>query len=195
MIQTTSILEIIIHRRPLILRHTLLLPIHLRNLPTTRRLIRFLIITNLDESREPQTNTLFASGVNAFLAASFISRTQGQVGGFHFPYVAGLEPYVWLVLAAAGVGVEWFRTVDDDFGEGCVEFFEDLFGEAGADVAYGFVAVCCWVVACKEEGAVNRGSFSSAVVCTEDDEVQGVSYTSEIVLLDLESLLEKILFR
>ena len=75
MVKQKSILEIIIHRRTLILRHALLLPVHLRNLPTTRRLIRLLVIPNLDKPREPQTNALFTRWIDAFLAASFISRT------------------------------------------------------------------------------------------------------------------------
>ncbi len=36
-----------------------------------------------------------------------------------------------------------------------MEFFENGFGEAGADVADGFVGVGCGVVAGEEEGAVD----------------------------------------
>lgn len=111
-----SILEIIIHRRALILRHTLLLSIHLRNLPTTRRLIHLLIIPNLDKPRKPQTNPLFARRINALLTASLVPWTERQVRRPDFPHVARLKPHVRLVLAARGVRVEWLGAVDYNLG-------------------------------------------------------------------------------
>lgn len=75
------------------------------------------------------------------------------------------------MLVDGGVVVEWLGSVDGDGGELLVEVFEDLFGEAGADVADGFVSVVVWVVAGEQEGAVDGGSFTFAVVGAEDDEV------------------------
>ena len=92
------------------------------------------------------------------------------------------------MLAAGGVGVEGLGAVDDNGGELVVELFEDLFGEAGADVADGFVGVGGSVVAGEEEGAVDRGAFAFAEVGAEDDEVEGVAYAGEVVFFDLRML-------
>jgi len=136
---SASILEIIVDRRPLALRHTLLLPIHLRYLSRGCSHVRLLIIPHADESWESQTDSLLS--INAFLTARFIPWTQRQVGSLDFPDVAWLEPDVGLVLITRGVGVEGFRAVDGDGGKLGVEFFEDSFAEAGADVADSFVGV------------------------------------------------------
>jgi hypothetical protein len=45
------------------------------------------------------------------------------------------------------VGVEGLRAVDDDVFELRVELFENSFGEAGSDVADGFVGIGCGIVA------------------------------------------------
>lgn len=50
--------------------------------------------------------------------------------------------------------VERFRPVDDDVFELGVQFFEDGFREARADVADGFVGFGVGVVAGEEEGTV-----------------------------------------
>lgn len=63
---------------------------------------------------------------------------------------------------------------------------KESFGEAGADVADGFVGVGSGVVAGEEEGAEDGGAFAFAVVGAEDDEVEGVAYAGEVVFLDLE---------
>lgn len=47
------ILKVIIHRRPLTLRNTLLLPVHLGDLSRRGSLIRLLVVADLDEPREP----------------------------------------------------------------------------------------------------------------------------------------------
>lgn len=179
------ILKVIIHRRPLILRHAFLLAIHLGNLPTRRRHIRLLVIPDLQEPGKPQTDALVAARVHALLAAGLVARAEGEVGGEDLPDVAGLEPDVGLVLVDGGVVVERFGSVDGDCGELLVEIFEDLLGEAGADVADSFVSVVVWVVAGEKKGAVDGGSFTLAVVGAEDDEIERVTYASEIILLDL----------
>jgi hypothetical protein len=138
-IYSTSILKIVVDRRPLILRHTLLLSIHLRHLSRSSSHIWFLIIPHADKPWESQTDALLP--INAFLTSRFIPRTQRQVGSLDFPDVARLEPDVWLVLVTRRVGVEGFRAINDDGGELGVEFFEDGFAEASADVADGFVGV------------------------------------------------------
>ena len=83
------------------------------------------------------------------------------------------------------MGVERFGAVDDQGGEFGVESREQGFGEAGADVADGFVGVGGGVVAGEEEGAEYGSAFAFAVVGAEDDEVEGVAYAGKIVLLDL----------
>ena len=60
---------------------------------------------------------------------------------------------------------------------------KESFGEAGADVADGFVGVGSGVVAGEDE---DGGAFAFAVVGAEDDEVEGVAYAGEVVFLDLE---------
>lgn len=150
-----SILKIIVHSRRLILRHTLLPPIHLSNLPTRRSIHSLLIIPHADEARESQTNTLLTRGVDALFATGLVARAEGQVSRFDLPDVAGLEPDVGLVLRSRGVGVEGFGALDNDFRELGVEVLEDLLGEAGADVANCFVGVGEGVVAGEEEGTVD----------------------------------------
>src|SRR5262249_54181636 len=59
-------------------------------------------------------------------------------------------------------------------------------GETRADVANGLVRLCRRVVAGKQEGAEDRGALPFAVVGAEDDEVEGVADTGEVVLLDLQ---------
>jgi hypothetical protein len=90
-----------------------------------------------------------------------------------------------LVLSAGGVGVEGFGTVDDDGGEGGVEFFEDLFGETGANVADCFVGFGGGVPASEEECAVDGGTLALAVVCTEHYQIERVTDSGKVVLLDL----------
>lgn len=72
--KASLILEIIIYRGTLVLRHTLLLPIHLGNLSTRRRHIRLLIISRLQVSRESQTDTLLTLRIHVFFQASLVSR-------------------------------------------------------------------------------------------------------------------------
>ena len=94
------ILKVIINRRALILANTLLLPIHLRHLPTTRRLIRLLIIPNLNKPREPQRDAFLTALINALFASSLVSWAECEIGGLDLPDVFWLEPDVGLVLVA-----------------------------------------------------------------------------------------------
>lgn len=150
-----SILEIIIHRRPLALRHALLLAVHLGHLPTARRLIRLLIITHLDKPRKTQTNALLTRRVDTLLDAGLVPRAQRQVGRLDLPDVAGLEPHVGLVLPARRVRVKRLRTVNDNLRELLVQLLEHGLAEARADVADCFVAVGRGAVAGQQEGAVD----------------------------------------
>jgi hypothetical protein len=52
------------------------------------------------------------------------------------------------------VGVEWFGAVDGERGQLLVQFFEEGFREAGADVADGFEGLIAGVVGREEEGAI-----------------------------------------
>lgn len=63
------------------------------------------------------------------------------------------------------MGVEWLWFVDYERGEFLVEFFEECFRKSGADVADCLVLLRCWVVGSEEEGTVDGGAFSAAVVC------------------------------
>jgi hypothetical protein len=110
--KNNSILEIIIHSRALTLRHTLLLPVHLRHLPRARRHIRFLVISDLDESRKAETNPLLP--IYTFLTTRLIPRTQRQIRRLDLPNILRFEPDIRLVLVAAGMGIERLWTVDDD---------------------------------------------------------------------------------
>lgn len=69
-----------------------------------------------------------------------------------------------------------------------MQVFEDLFREAGADVADGFVGIGGGVVAGEEEGAVDGGAFAFAKVGAEDDEVEGVAYAGEVIFFDLKDV-------
>lgn len=100
MYSTHLILKVIINRRPLTLRHTLLLPIHFNHLSRTRRHIRLLIIPDLNKPRKPQTNALLSPSLKALLTSSLIPRTERQIGSLNLPDDFGLEPDVGLVRAA-----------------------------------------------------------------------------------------------
>lgn len=62
--------------------------------------------------------------------------------------------------------VKWFGFVDDVLDQFGVEFFQDGFREAGADVADCFIDLFGGVVAGEEEGAVDGRAFSLAEVGT-----------------------------
>lgn len=66
-----------------------------------------------------------------------------------------------------------------------MELFETRFGKASADVADGLVLFSIGVIGGEKEGAVDRGSFTTTVVCTKNNKVEGVTNSSEIVFLDL----------
>lgn len=82
--------------------------------------------------------------------------------------------------------VKGLGAVNHNLGQLRVQFLEDLFREAGPDVAHSFVAVCCGVVAGEEEGAVDGCAFSTTVVGAENHEVERVAYAGEVVFFDLE---------
>lgn len=71
-------------------------------------------------------------------------------------------------------------------GEEGVEGVEVFVGEAGADVADGFVCLFGGVVAGEEVGAVFRGAFALAVVGAYYDEIEGVADAREVVFFDFE---------
>src|SRR5690348_16778513 len=119
------ILKVIISRRPLTPIHALLLAIHLRYLATTRRLIGLLVIADLDESREAQTNPLLSGGIKVLSASSPILRTQRQVSCTHLPHEARLKPDVWLVRVHLAVLVKGLWALDDDVRELGVQGFKD----------------------------------------------------------------------
>jgi hypothetical protein len=161
-----SILEIVIHARPLLLCNTLLLPIQLSNLPTTRRLLSLLVVPLLDEPRESETDALAPGHITA---CGLVPWAQREIRSLYFPHELWLKPHVRLVFRYGGVGVERFGSVDDERGERLVQFFENCFGEAGPDVANGFVGLLGGVVGGEEEGAVYGCSLSLSVVGAEDD--------------------------
>ena len=158
------ILKVIIHRRPFTLRHALLLPIHLRNLPRTRSHIWLLILSYFDKPWKPQTNPLFPAPIHALLPSRLVPWAQCEIRCLHLPHVLAFKPDIWLVLVAGRVRVEWFGTVDDDGGELRVQFFQHRLGESGANVADGLVRLGGWVVAGEEESAVDGGTFATTVV-------------------------------
>lgn len=179
-----SILEIIIHTRPLIPRHVLLPLIHLNHHATTRRLLRLLIIPNPHKPWKPQTDPP-PTRIPQRRRARLVPRTQRQISRLDLPDEAGLEPDVRLVLGHGAVGVKGFRPIDGVLGEQGVQFLEDDLGEAGADVADGLVGLRRRVVAGQQEGAVDGGALALAEVGAEHDEVERVADAAEVVLFDL----------
>ncbi len=81
--------------------------------------------------------------------------------------------------------VEWFRTINNNGGKGCMKLLQDLFGESSADIAYTLIWFRGSVITSKKEGTVNRCAFAFAEVCAQDDKIEGVSNTSKVVFLDL----------
>lgn len=183
------VFEIVVDRGALVLGHALLLPVHLGDLPARRGLVGLLVVPNLDEAGEAQADALLAGGVDALLAAGLVPRAERQVSRLDLPDVLRLEPDVGLVLAAGRVRVEGLGAVDGDGGELRVQLLEDLLREAGADVADRLVSVGVGVVAGQEEGSVDGRALALAIVGSEHDEVEGVAYAGQVVLLDLYSAL------
>jgi len=62
---------------------------------------------------------------------------------------------------------------------------ENLIGEPGSNFTYRLVFLHFGVIAGEEIRAVGGFTFSSAVECSEYDEVEGISYTSQIILFNL----------
>ena len=180
-----SILEIVINTRPFTFPHTLLLLVHLHNHPTPRRLFNLLILPLLDKAREAQTDPL-PTAIGQRVGASLVPRAERQIGRFHLPHETRFEPDIGLVLWNGGVGVEWFRFVNDGRFELVVKVFEDGFGKACADVADSLKGFGGWIVAGEEESAVDGGAFAFAVVRTQHDEVEGVADAGKVVLLHFE---------
>lgn len=83
------------------------------------------------------------------------------------------------------MGVEWFRSVDDEGREFLVELFEESFRETSTDVADRFVILRVGIVGCQEEGTVYGGTFTTAKVGTQNHQVQGIADSSQVIFLDL----------
>lgn len=181
------ILKVIIDRRPLALTHTLLLPIHLGNLSAVGRLIRLLIVSQLDEAGKSQADTFLRSRIQTLLTTRFVSRTQRQICRLDLPHISRLKPDIWLVLIGRRMGIEGFGAVDDDVFELGEELFENRFREAGTDVTNSLVGFRGRVIAGEEEGSVDRGTFALAKVGAQNDKIQRVSYSGEVIFLDLVS--------
>lgn len=94
-----SILEIVVHGRSLVLTHGLLLPVHLRYLATARGIVGLLVLSRLDVSWEPQTDTLVRS-IADFARGGTVTWTQCQICRLDFPDELRLEPNVRLVVFA-----------------------------------------------------------------------------------------------
>jgi hypothetical protein len=121
------VFEIVICRWSFALRNTFLLPIHLRNLPTTGSIIGLFIIPNLDETGKSEADSLFTGRVNSFFRPSLISWAQSQIGGLDFPNVLWFKPYIRLMLTTRGVRIERFRSINHDRRELGVKFFKNSF--------------------------------------------------------------------
>ena len=180
-----SILEIIIHTRPLTLPDTLLLLIHLDHHPRPRRILRPLILPFLNKPRKPQTDTLPRSIIQR-ISPGFIPRTERQVRRLDFPHKARLEPDIRLILGNRGMCVKRLRFLDGDVAELGVKLFENGFREAGSDVAHRFVDLLAGIVAGEQEGAVNACSLALTVVRSQDDEIERIADAGQVVFFDFE---------
>lgn len=63
---------------------------------------------------------------------------------------------------------------------------QHLFTEACADLAYGLVFLRVGIVTSQEEGAVDICTLSLAVISSDHDEVERVTHTSQVILLELD---------
>lgn len=66
-----------------------------------------------------------------------------------------------------------------------MELLEKRFGESSTYVTDGLIGVTVGVVGCEEEGTIDGSTLSTAVVCTEYNEIERVADASEIILFDL----------
>jgi hypothetical protein len=66
-----------------------------------------------------------------------------------------------------------------------VELLEEHFGESSTDVTDGLICITVGIVGSKEESTIDGSSFSTAVVGTEDNEIERVADTSQVILFDL----------
>ncbi len=159
------IFKIIIHGRCGVLRHALLLSVHLRHQSAGRGIVGLLVVPLLDEAREAEADAAAALLVDAEPGRGFVARAQGDVGAFDLPHKLRFKPDVRLVLGHGRMRVKGFRFVDGVLRQLRVQLFEKGLREAGAEVAYRLVRLRGRIVAGQEEGAVDGCPLSLAIVC------------------------------
>lgn len=66
-----------------------------------------------------------------------------------------------------------------------MQIHQHLVGKTGSDLASCLELFCVRVVACQQEGTVRVGSLSLAIVATDNDQITRISYTGEVIFLEL----------
>lgn len=111
-----------------------------------------------------------------------IHRAQTQIGRKDLPDDLGLEPHVRF--CAPGLDVTPHRLNLERF-ERFIELREHFLGETRTDLADRLKVLRVRVVACQEECAVYCCPLALAMICANDDEIERVADTCQVVLLEL----------
>lgn len=67
-----------------------------------------------------------------------------------------------------------------------MKFLKNLLRETGADIANSFIGFRIGIVAGQEKRTINGCTLAFAIVRTQNNKIQRVTNTREVILLDLE---------
>lgn len=114
-------------------------------------------------------------------SGSSIDRTETEIGARHFPDDFGLEDDGRLrpsqIVLSSRAGLERLHLG--------ISFVEEGVAEAGAQFANRLEAFGVRVVRSEEESAIGAGTLALTGIGADDDEVERVAHTSEVVLFNL----------
>lgn len=66
-----------------------------------------------------------------------------------------------------------------------MQIHQHLVGEPGTDLASRLILFRIGVIACEQECSIGVGSLALSIVSTNDDQVTRISYSGEVILLEL----------
>lgn len=160
------------------------------NLLRRRRIVCTLVFSDSQEPRKPQGDpstihlTLDASRMLAYQAVcSSIHRTQTQIRSQHLPHDLGLKPHIRLGTSDLDIPAD-VRNLE--WSQRFVKLRQNLFRETSTNLADGLEIFRIRVITGEEESAIDVGSFAFAVVPANNDQIQRVADTRQIVFFQLD---------
>jgi len=115
---------------------------------------------------------------------SGVYRAQTQIRSQNLPNHLWLKPHVRLRPSDLNVATRACYRLQR--AERLVELSQDLFGEAGPDLAYCLEVFGIGIVTSEKESAVDVCPFALSMVRTDNDQIERVANAGKIVLLQLE---------